>query len=123
MRSIYLSDSFLTTILEDVFQTPYTKYTKKDNEDIITETTDSFDIEIDIPGVNKEDINISIESEHLKITAQRKRADSVVSEYTKQYKLSPIINKDDITAKYENGVLTVKVGKKAKEKARKVSVT
>lgn len=120
MRSIYLSDYFLTSILEDVFQT---HYTKKDNEDNITETTDSFDIEIDIPGVTKEDINISIESEHLKIIAQRKRGDSVVSDYTKKYKLSSVINKDDITAKYENGVLTVKVGKKEKEKARKISVT
>lgn len=120
MRSMYIN--LLNSVFEDAFQT-YTKTPTRSNEDTITETSDYFDIEIDIPGVTKEDIGISVEEDYLKITAQRKRADSVVSEYTKQYKLSPIINKDDITAKYENGVLTVKVGKKAKEKARKVSVT
>jgi len=100
------------------------------NNDYIVEKDDSFEIEIDIPGVTKEDIELSVEDDYLTIIADRKPSAStgkVIKSskskgYLNSYKLGAGVSQTEIKAKYENGVLKVIVGKKQKPKENKIVV-
>lgn len=100
------------------------------NNDYIVEKDDSFEIEIDMAGVTKEDIELSVEDDYLTIIANRKPSAStgrVIKSskskgYLNSYKLGTGVSQTDIKAKYENGVLKVTVGKKQKPKENKIVV-
>jgi HSP20 family protein len=100
------------------------------NNDYIVEKDDSFEIEIDIPGVVKEDIELSVEDDYLTIIADRKPSASTgkviksskSKRYLNSYKLGTGVSQTDIKAKYDNGVLKVTVGKKQKSKENKIVV-
>ena len=118
----------IPTLLDELFSESLT-YSNVNN-DYIVETDESFEIEIDMPGVNKDNIDISIEDDYLTISATRKTGDTtgkVIKSaqnktYMKSYKLGTGVNQSDIKAKYENGVLKVTVGKNEKPKAKKVTI-
>lgn len=100
------------------------------NNDYIVEKDDSFEVEIDMAGVTKEDIELSVEDDYLTIIANRKPSAStgrVIKSskskgYINSYKLGAGVSQTDIKAKYENGVLKVTVGKKPKPKENKIVV-
>lgn len=119
MRHLFMSD-ILSELLQDSFSYSQPK------TDYIVETDESFEIEIDMPGVSKDSIDISIEDDYLTITGSRKATTGVKpsqgKEYTKSYKLGTVVDQSNIKAKYEDGVLKVSVGKKPKPKATKVTI-
>ena len=74
-----------------------------------------YTIELDIPGVQKESLNITYEKEYLTVSAQRKLEEDKNKKYLckerstsfKRTFLIRGIDEDGITAKYVDGVLTV----------------
>jgi HSP20 family protein len=81
----------------------------------------------EIPGINKEDISISIEGYLLKISAERTQPEEkerykYVSreikwgKIEKTFRLSSFLDLDRISAELENGILAVKIPKKKAEK-------
>jgi len=115
MRSLFISDLFDVLVSESFGHA-------KSKTDYIVETDESFEIEIDMPGVTKDSIEIDIENDYLNIRATRKKQDTTTKEYMKSYKLGGVVNQSDIKAKYEDGVLKVSVGKKEKPKAKKITI-
>ncbi len=94
---------------------------------------DSFHIEIDLPGVKKEDINVSVEGDYLIVTAERKLQKEVKKEdyylmesafgkYARSFYLPEDIDKDSINAHYENGRLSIDFEKVASKKRRDIAV-
>jgi HSP20 family protein len=94
---------------------------------------DTFTVEIDLPGVDKKDINVSIEGDYLIVTAERKmknevKADDyylVESKFGKFYRtfyLSDDINRDSINAEYKDGRLVITFEKVENKKRRDISV-
>ena len=94
---------------------------------------DTFTVEIDLPGVDKKDINVSVEGDYLVVTAERKMKNEVKeqdyylveSKFGKFYRtfyLSDDIDRDSIDAKYENGRLTITFEKVEAKKRRDISV-
>ena len=92
----------------------------------IMETKDDFKFQVDVPGVNKEDINISVEGNNLVVRAERRhthdikgwRVHRMETEYGKVERSMPIpLNADckNISASYENGTLLVSIPKTASE--------
>lgn len=91
----------------------------------ITETDDMFVIHGDLPGVSKENINIELENGVLTVSAhyeekkEEKEGEKVVlqersrASYCRQFQLPKDegYDKENITAKFENGVLEVKIPK------------
>ena len=91
----------------------------------ITETDDMFVIHGDLPGVPKENINIELENGVLTVSAhyeekkEEKEGEKVVlqersrASYCRQFQLPKDegYDKENITAKFENGVLEVKIPK------------
>lgn len=94
---------------------------------------DTFSIEVDLPGVKKEDIDIKVEDGYLTITAQRKYKNETKEEdyylcessfgmISRSFAISDNINEDSIDAKYENGRLYIALEKAESKKAKKVEV-
>jgi HSP20 family molecular chaperone IbpA len=61
-------------------------------------------LEIDLPGVKKEDVEIECKNQVLHVTAKRKSRDWVLD---RKYRLNSKVDVDNIDAKFEDGVLTL----------------
>ena len=88
----------------------------------IKETENSYIIETEVPGLKKEDIKISLDHNYLTIIATRKEEKDEKENnkylhkerFTGTYKRSFYvgeINKDSISAKFDNGMLTITLTK------------
>ena len=74
---------------------------------------------IDMPGVAKKDIDISIEDHSIKVTAQNGGARNY--NYTRRFK--PTVDESSAVATFKNGVLDITVLKvEEKEKGTKVNI-
>ena len=91
------------------------------------ETADEFIVEIDLPGVKKEDTDIQISNYYVYISAKRntitqggKREETL----TRSFKLNSESELDNIIATQENGVLTIFAKRKniEKNKIRKIHI-
>ena len=98
----------------------------------IFETKDGYVLEAEMPGVNKAGLEITVENNELTITGRRSnepvKADLVYREsreldYRRVFDLDPSIDTGKITAKIDNGVLTLTLPKAESVKPRKISVT
>ncbi len=89
------------------------------------EGDDAYYIEVDLPGVKKEDININVEDNTLTISGERKieqehkednfyKVESVYGKFERSFTLPEDVDTDKIEAKSENGVLEIKIPKVAK---------
>ncbi|PTD94710.1 Hsp20/alpha crystallin family protein [archaeon SCG-AAA382B04] len=97
--------------------TPFTDVRDLDEEVVVT---------ADLPGVDKEDIDVSVEGNSLTISAERSQEESEESEgfvrrertlgqFYRKIKLPSDIKEDEAAAKFNNGVLEVKLPKEEKE--------
>lgn len=80
----------------------------------VIKTQKGFEVEIEIPGFKKEEINVSYEKDLLTVWAERKPAEqSEENSYVRLERAVKVkrsfmikdIDEEKITAKYENGVL------------------
>ncbi|WP_278847247.1 Hsp20/alpha crystallin family protein [Brachyspira pilosicoli] len=92
----------------------------------IEENDNSYTIEMDMPGVRKEDLDIGIKENMLSIYAERKRMsktdekEEVVSKYEQSFNISVKgIDIENISANFENGVLILTLPKKEEVKYEK----
>ena len=96
-------------------------------------SSDTFVIEVDLPGVKKEDIDIKVEDDYLTVTALRKFKNELKeddyylceSDYgliSRSFALSDNIDRDSIGAKFENGRLTITLDKVASKKVKNITV-
>ena len=99
----------------------------------IVEEDNSFKVVVELPGVSKEDISLSVENGHLFISAEHKHhVEDKKGEYTKierNYKgfqrTIPLPNNassSNIKAKYNNGILEVVLEKKKLESSSQISI-
>ena len=97
------------------------------------EKEETYTIELDLPGVKKEDINVNLEGDYLSVTAERKMQKEVKKEdyylmesaygkYARSFHLSDDIDRDSIDARFENGRLTIKFEKVPEKKRRDIAV-
>jgi len=87
----------------------------KANANIIR-TENGFDIEVAAPGFSKEEFNITIDNNKLKIAFEKEpnkekvdyaKQEFVIGSFTKSFELPKDIDQEKITAQYELGVLTI----------------
>ncbi len=94
---------------------------------------DTYDIEIDLAGVKKEDIDIKIEDDYLTVNAMRKAKQEVnESDYylyessigmiSRSFVLPKDVDREKINAKYEDGRLYITLEKEEARKAKSISI-
>jgi HSP20 family protein len=84
-------------------------------------------VRAELPGVNREDVNVEIVEGYLTITASRKTpaANGEPEQsfsFNRSLELPDQVQTDQITAVFENGVLTVTLPKREEAKPKKISV-
>lgn len=121
--------------IDEVFDEAFNNWPAASNNTFVPElnvyeTDKAFELTIALPGMQKEDFNISYENGLLTISGERKmehegngrrhhRIESRFGRFSRSLPLpADVMNDEKITAKYDNGVLYVTVPK-LKEKARK----
>jgi HSP20 family protein len=88
----------------------------------ISEDDNSIFIEADMPGVNKEDIKVSMDNDLLSITAERTQSEEEKKKgfhrverswgcISRSFTLGENVNTEKIEAKYDNGVLKIVIPK------------
>jgi len=86
------------------------------------EADDAYYIEVDLPGVKKENISIDVKDNILTISGERViedkrkddefyRVESVYGKFARSFTLPEDVDSDKIEAKAQNGVLVVKIPK------------
>jgi HSP20 family protein len=98
----------------------------------IFETEDALTVVMEVPAVNKEAVDISVENEVLKIEAKidPSKYDGMeplyteynVGHFARSFTLSNKIDQQQINAKLEDGVLTLTLKKAQEAMPRKISV-
>ena len=93
----------------------------------IKETENSYVLDIEVPGFDKKDVNVSLENGYLTVSAQKKTCEGGENDEKNKKKENYIrrerscsvsrsyyvgdIDKEAVKAKYENGVLTIDIPK------------
>jgi HSP20 family protein len=94
---------------------------------------EEFVVELDLPGVDAQSIDVTVEKNVLTIHAQRNRAGAdgpelLISErphgtFSRQLFLGESLDSERLTARYSDGVLSLRVPVAEKAKPRRVDVT
>ena len=98
----------------------------------VKEKEKSYELEIEMPGYNKEDISVDFEKGYLTVSAKKDEKHEEGKKYISRERHQVCrrsyyvgeIDENGITAKYENGVLSVDLPKRIEEqpKSRRISV-
>lgn len=91
------------------------------------EDKDNTYVRAELPGVNRDDINVEVVDGYLTITAARKTpATNGEGEesfsFSRSISLTDEVETDKVSAAYENGVLTVTLPKREEAKPKKITV-
>lgn len=91
------------------------------------EDKDNTYVRAELPGVNRDDINVEMVDGYLKITAARKRpaTDGEGEQsfsFSRSISIADDIETEKVAAGYENGVLTVTLPKREEAKPKKITV-
>ena len=97
----------------------------------IHETKEELIAIADLPGVDKENINVRVENDELTIEGKVRHAapgDAIYNEFSllnfyRRFTLSEKIDREKISANLKNGVLTLKLPKAEEAKPRKIAVS
>lgn len=99
----------------------------------ISENKDAVIVKADLPGMEEKDIDVSIAGDVLTIKGERKeetedkqedyyRRERVYGSFTRQIALPKHIKREDVKAKFKNGVLTVTLPKSDDYKEKEVKI-
>lgn len=88
----------------------------------VSKSENAYTISVELPGVSRSDIDVSVDGNSLIVSAKR---DSIASSPQKNYRKSWTLGEktlvDEISAKYESGILFIEVPIKVSKK-RKIDI-
>jgi len=98
------------------------------------EDKDNLVVKAELPGMKKEDIDISLHEGMLTVSGERKeekkvgaaetyRSERYVGRFQRTFSLPTAVTEDKITASYKDGVLTVTLPKSEEAKAKQIPVS
>lgn len=99
----------------------------------IRETDDAYLVHAELPGLTKDDIQITLENNILKLTGERRfekdvneeqfhRIERAYGTFTRAFSLPSRVNGDKVKANFKDGVLTITVPKVEEAKPRKIDI-
>jgi len=115
-----LFDGFMNDMFEDDFfggKNPlYGKNARNMMKTDIRETDEGYELDIDLPGFKKDEIQAELKNGYLTVSAAKgldKDEQNKKGEYIRRgFYVGEHLNEEDIKAKYEDGILKLSVPKK-----------
>lgn len=126
--------NWIDEVFEDALNWPRANTSGFVPELNVYETDKEFEVSAALPGMSKDDIEISFNSGALTISGERKmeheengrkyhRIESRFGKFSRSLPLpGDMVDHEKITAKYENGVLNVTIPKVKEKAAKKIKV-
>lgn len=110
-------------------------YLKTGDIDIV-ESDNDYQVEMDLPGFNENEVDITVDKGYLTISANKEETKEKKDKESKKYimkqrssrsvsrsfKLGENIDVNNVNAKLEKGVLTLKLGKKEETKPVQIKI-
>ena len=128
---------FAENLFDDWFDFPsfhnmdrqlYGKHFDREMKTDVREHNDHYEVDIDLPGFKKDQIQLSLENGYLTVTAAKKvekdegekgktlRKERYDGPLQRSFYVGDALTEKDITAKLEHGVLSLSIPKRAEEK-------
>jgi HSP20 family protein len=128
--------------LEDFFAsfTPYSALAGQEPEGMasppinVADTADAYRVEVELPGVSKENIKVAVDNRRVMIEAEEKResdqkegerliyAERNATKYVRSFTLPSEVDDAGAQAKFENGVLTLILPKKQPAQPKQLAI-
>lgn len=97
----------------------------------IYEDTDGYTIEAELPGVAKDGVHITVENGELTFTGTKRAhpagdriyGEAADADYRRVFDLDPAVDSGKITARMDQGLLTLRLPKAQDKKPRRIDVT
>jgi HSP20 family protein len=99
----------------------------------VQETPEAYQLELNVPGRNKEDFKVNVENGLLTVSYEKKeetvtegtkslRREFSFNSFKRSFSLDEKVNTSAIQAKYENGILKIELPKKEEVKAEPTQI-
>ena len=90
-------------------------------------------LKLEVPGVNDEDLKISLENNTLTVTGERKfekeekeenfhRIERRYGSFTRTFRLPSTVDTENVQAGYDKGILKVRLAKRAEAKPKQIKI-
>ncbi|HIW36709.1 MAG TPA: Hsp20/alpha crystallin family protein [Candidatus Treponema faecavium] len=101
----------------------------------VRETKDAYILDMDLPGVSEKDVAINLKDKVLSISSQKeekteekKDGEWLIRErrsasFARHFTLPDDIDAENVSAEFQNGVLTVNIPRKAETKPKTIAIT
>ena len=115
----------------------YGKHAKNLMKTDVRETEDTYELDVDLPGFTKDEVNVELKNGYLTIQAAKGldkdqtdkkgkyiRQERCAGACSRTFYVGEGVEPEDVTAKFENGILQLSIPKEAKKQLpRNTSVT
>ncbi len=99
----------------------------------VAERNDDYEVRLELPGVRKEDVKITIENNVLTIRGEKKREENVnendyrriersYGSFVRSFTLPVAVRADKIEARAQDGILTVRLPKAEEARPKQIEV-
>ena len=100
----------------------------------VSETEDQFLISAELPGMDKDNIDISLENGRLSISGERSfekedkgkkfhRVESSYGSFERSFQLPDNVDEESISATYENGLLNISIDKSEDKVKKQIEIS
>ena len=117
------------SLFDDFFDAPFNTGSASGLMKTDVKATDAgYELEIDVPGIDKENIAVQLENGYVTVTAKTEKKNDEGKEnghyirrerfygtYSRSFYVGEDVNEEDVKAKYENGTLKLFVPDKEKQ--------
>ena len=100
----------------------------------VSETPEHLTLRLEVPGLSREDLKISVENNMLTVRGEKSQETSSEDEtfyrtersygsFERSFSLPSHVDRDDVSASLQDGVLTIRLPRREEAKAREISIT
>ncbi|MBO6232235.1 MAG: Hsp20/alpha crystallin family protein [Ruminiclostridium sp.] len=124
---MFVPDMFRRNVFDDFFdfpEIPARTQTAAVMKTDVRETENGYELDVDLPGIKKEDVKVKLDDGYLTITASTSnnkdekdkkgnyiRRERFSGSYSRSFYVGDAVTENDIKAKFENGVLMLGIPK------------
>ena len=130
---ILFNDDWMNFGFPEVDKALYGKHAAHEMKTDVRETDSGYEVDIDLPGFKKDEIDVQLDNGYLSISAAKGldkeekdkegkyiRKERYAGSMSRSFYVGDAITEDDIKAKYESGILRLSIPKK---EAKQVETT